>query len=127
MTKLNEYLNQIQEIEPVTLSAVAAGAGIANAINFGVRTYKDYLSKNARRCSGLPADEKAICMLKLKALGKVQQAQALKDKAKCQKSKDPKKCMEKVKKKIDDFKHDAQMFQKRAMQLKKKQLGKKGE
>lgn len=117
MKILDEYLQQLQEIDPVTLSAVAAGAGLVNAINFAVRTYKDYLTKHARRCAGLPKDEKTICMLKLKALAKDQQARALKNKANCDKAKEPKKCIEKLNRKFKELKHDANMFQKRAQQL----------
>ncbi len=120
MDKIESYLNHLQEIDPITLTTVAATAGVINAINFGVRTYKDYLTKNARRCSGLPKDEKTICMLKLKAIAKQKQAQTVKDKAKCSRTKNPQKCMSKLLNKVKELQQDAQIFQKRAKELTKK-------
>lgn len=125
MDILEEYLNDIQqEIAPAILAAGAV-AGIINAINMSVKVYKDYLTKNRRRCSDLPDTEQALCLLKVKSMAKQQQLKKLQSLAsKCKQSKNPEKCMEKVKNKIENVKHDAQMFAKRANQLKQKVGGK---
>jgi len=125
MDILEEYLNDIQqEIAPAILAAGAI-AGIINAINMSVKVYKDYLTKNRRRCSDLPEAEQALCLLKVKSMAKQQQMKKLQQVAsKCKQSKNPDKCMEKVQNKIQNVKHDAQMFAKRADQLKHKVGGK---
>lgn len=66
INKLDEHLNYIQEIDPITLGTAFAIIGAGNLILFAGRTYHDYLTKAARQCAGLPEKEKAICMTRAK-------------------------------------------------------------
>ncbi len=117
---VTEYLNNIQEIEPFTLMVAAAAFGFINAINLTYQTYSKYLSKNARRCSGLPPREKTVCMMGLKILGKKNQLKQLQTTLQsCPKSKKPEKCRTKVSGKINEVKQDIQSFSKRLPVLKK--------
>ena len=97
MNKLDKHLDRIQEFDPVTLAAVGTTIGAVNLILFSTRTYKDYFTKAARQCSGLPPKEKAICMVRAKILATNVQLQKLKGSmSKCAKAKSAEKCKMKV-------------------------------
>ena len=96
MNKLDNHLNYIQEIDPIiiALSLVSLTMG-------ATRLYKNFFTKAARRCSGLPEKEANICMLKAKISGLEIKIRSLKNSlSKCSKTKNPSKCLESLKNKI---------------------------
>jgi len=112
-----EYLNQLQEIEPVTLAAVSA---IFTVFNVSVSIYKKHLTKAARRCQNLPQKEKAICMLMAKAQAKQVQLSVLKKGIqKCAKTKDPAKCKQKFIEKMNKVGGEQKFLKVRMQQLAK--------
>ena len=104
MDKLDEHLNRIQEFEPVTMAVAGTAFGAVNVIMMATRTYKDYFTKAARQCSGLPPKEKAICMVRAKMHAFNVQLQTVKGSmGKCSKAKDAGKCKLKLGKKIKEL------------------------
>ena len=92
---IEEYLSQLQEIEPVMVT-IAAAASIFSIFNISFNLYKQHLTKAARKCKDLPGKEKALCMLRSKGQAKEIQLRALKaGMQKCMKSKDPEGCKKK--------------------------------
>ena len=99
MTKLDEYLNNLQE-EPVT-AAVMLGLSAANIILGATRVYKAHFTKAARMCKDLGPREKSMCMTRAKMLAKNVQLQTMKGKmSECVKTKDAQQCKEKLSGKI---------------------------
>jgi len=116
---LDKYLEEIQT-EPVQeIAPILVVGGIASAIFAGVRLYKDYFTKNARRCADLPVKEKVICIMSLKVLGKRAQLNSLKKSlSKCDAKIKPK-CQEKLGKKIGETDQDVKVLLGRLVGLKK--------
>ena len=113
---VEEYLNQIQEIEPITM--VAAAASIFSVFNISFNLYKQYFTKAARKCKDLPGKEKALCMLRAKAKGKEIQLNALKQgKQKCVKTKGPQKCAQKFDQKMSKVGGETGFLKSRMQQL----------
>ena len=96
MNKLDEHLDRIQQEV-----ALMIGISAASLLMTAYKTYKDYLTKAARQCSGLPPKEKAICMVRAKMHASNVQLQTVKGSmAKCAKTKDPEKCKIKLGNKV---------------------------
>jgi hypothetical protein len=108
MEIIEEYLEYLNEIEPVTTALAAAAvakplfaAGVAlSAANLSLqasRFYKEYFTKAARKCKDLTPKEKSICMVRAKMLAKNAQLQKLKQgMAKCAKARNAEKCKQKL-------------------------------
>lgn len=92
---VEEYLIKLQEMDPVT---VLATVGILNLINLAYQTFSKNFTRAARRCTDLPDQEKAICMLNAKLESKTEQLRLLKQgNAKCFQAKEnSNKCKEKI-------------------------------
>ena len=121
MNILDEYLNTLQEFEPVTLAAAGVVLGAANLIMMATRTYKDYFTKAARQCTGLPPHERSICILKAKYYATNVQLQTLKGSmSKCTKAKSMEKCKMKMFKKIKEVQTHMKGLVNRMKQLEKK-------
>lgn len=120
MKKLDNYLDQIQELTP-TMMAVGMGLSAASLIVSATKMYKDYFTKAARQCSDLSPNEKSMCLLRSKMLGKNVQLQALKSSmAKCQKTKDSKACAEKLSGKMQKLAAEIKYLGDRFKELKSK-------
>jgi len=101
MAKLDEYLNKLQEIEPISTATMMVGISAANIILGATRMYKQHFTKAARMCKDLGAREKAMCLTRAKMLAKNVQLQALKGKmSTCVKSKNAERCKERLSGKI---------------------------
>lgn len=101
MAKLDEYLNNIQEIDPVTMTGAMMALSAASLIVSATKLYKDYFTKAARQCSDLSPQDKALCLLRSKQLAKNVQLKSLQSSlGKCAKAKDGEKCKTKVSAKI---------------------------
>ena len=119
MATLDKHLQKIQEIEPVTMALAGTTFGAVNILLMAIRTYKDYFTKAARQCSGLPPKEKAICMLRAKMYATNVELQTLKGNLnKCNKSRDPQKCRLKVENKIKSTLFKLKGIKQRYQQLK---------
>ena len=95
MINIDKHLDRIQEIEPVTtvMLALSAASFIMGATNM----FKQHFTKGSRQCSDLADKERSLCMLRAKALAKKVEAAALKDSIKkCQKTKNPDQCKQKI-------------------------------
>ena len=94
MSKLDEHLARIQEIEPMSIMiAISAASLIVTATNL----FKQHLTKGSRQCADLADKERSLCMLRAKMLAKKVQAAALKDGMnKCKKAKNPEQCKQKL-------------------------------
>ncbi len=130
---IEEYLEYIQEVPGagalagasaigasggIGLAPVMAAVSIFSAFNMAFQLYKNYFSKAARRCKDLPAKEKAICMLKAKAMAKEAQLKALKQAAaKCAKTKNPVKCKQKFNAKMSKVGGEQGYLKSRMQQL----------
>jgi len=113
---VEEYLDYLQEIEPITM--IAAAASIFSVFNIAVNLYKQYLTKAARQCKDLPGKEKALCMLRAKAKAKEIQLNAIKQgKQKCMKTKDPQKCAQKFDQQMSKVGGEAGFLKSRMQQL----------
>jgi len=124
MVKLDNYLNQIQT-EVVITTTVLAGLSAANLIVAGVKLYKSNFTKAARQCAGLPEKEKALCMLKTKALAKNVQLKSLQSNTgKCVKTKNPEKCKDKLSNTINKLSKDIKYLNKRFKNLRATYKGK---
>lgn len=120
MTKQNNNQNYQQEIGAIL--AISAGSLLMTAY----KTYKEYLTKSARKCDTFTGRDKTLCMTKFKMEGTRAQMEKLrKSLSKCQEAKYPQKCQEKLQEKISKL-------QKKHKELEKKfnmvyDLVKKGE
>lgn len=113
---IDNYLDQLNEV--VSLMAVGIAFSAANAIVGATNVYKKNFTKAARRCKDLPDREKAVCMLRAKMLSKNIQLQALKSNmAKCEKTKNPNKCKEKMAIKMQKISNDIKFLAKRFQEL----------
>lgn len=118
INKLDEHLNYIQEIDPITLGTAFAIIGAGNLILFAGRTYHDYLTKAARQCAGLPEKEKAICMTRAKVYATKVEFETLQNgMKKCSQAKKPEKCKSKVIAKLQDIKRNLNGLQDRMKKL----------
>lgn len=124
MDKLNFYLKKIQEdnlqeIEPASMAVITGAFYAASILNLAFNTYKKYFTKAARRCKDLPSKEKALCMLNAKIEGKKAELANIKGGiSKCSKvKKEPKKCVEKLKKKSQKVLKNIQFLQNRLKEL----------
>ena len=89
-----------------TLLHFGCGAG------FNDYTFKKHFTRGARQCSDLSDSEKSICMLNAKMMAKKIQFGALKDSMnKCKKARDPRRCSEKVSKKLKKISGEIKYFQ----------------
>lgn len=119
MINLDKYLNHIQEIDPLTLAIVGTTIGAANLIMMASRTYKEYYTKGARQCSGLPSKEKSVCMLRAKMYATNLKLQKLKSSSnQCNKAKDINNCKTKMSAKIKQTNRQLQDTTARLKQLK---------
>jgi len=101
MNNLDNHLNYIQEIEPIMI-----GFSLINLMMGASKLYKQFFTKSARQCSGLPEKEISICMLLSKIKALENKIKFLKSSlSKCNKTKNPSKCLESLKNKIqkDEF------------------------
>lgn len=90
---IEEYLNKLQEFEPISMTTLVAASSIFTIFNVALQIYKSHLAKSARRCKDLSGKEQALCMLRAKAAAKEVQLKALKKGSeRCAKSKNPDKC-----------------------------------
>jgi len=128
MENLDFYLDviqedELQEIEPVTMAIITGVFYAASILNIGVKTYKTYFTKAARRCKDLSAKEKALCMLNAKLIGRrAELAKIQGGLTKCGKvKKDPEKCVLKLRNKMQKSKEQITFLQQRAKQLGKQQ------
>lgn len=117
MDKVDEYLDQLNEVVPLVAAGIIFSA--ANALIGATTLYKKNFTKAALRCKDLPDREKAICMLRAKTFAKNIQLQALKSNIlKCGKTKNPEKCKEKVATKMQKIADDIKFLSKRFQELK---------
>jgi hypothetical protein len=128
MDQVDNYLDviqegQLQEIEPVTMAIITGVFYASSVLNIGLKAYKTYFTKAARRCKDLPPQEKSLCMLNAKMLGKKAELAKLQGgMGKCSKvKKGPEKCVIKLKSKISKVNQQLQFLQKRVKQLGKQQ------
>lgn len=125
MAKLDEYLDRVQEFEPVSTAVVMAGLSAANLIVGATRMYKSHFTKAARMCSDLQPREKAMCMVRAKMLAKNVELQALKSNmAKCAKAKDQQKCKERLSGKMQKLAQEIKFLADRFEGVKKQQYTK---
>jgi len=109
MKIVDKYLDNIQQ-ESVTLLAFSAASLFITAYN----TYKNYLTKAARKCKDLPPREKAICMLNTKIEAKKVEFQTIKTgSSKCK----DEKCKAKVQKKLLKISNDIKFLSNRFKEL----------
>ena len=116
---INNYLNYIQEIEPVTtaLLAISAASLAISATNM----FKSHFTKGSRQCSDLASKERSLCMLRAKAMAKKVQLAALKDGMnKCNKAKNPGECKSKLKNKHQKVASEVAYLNKRFNDAKKR-------
>ena len=129
MNELDTYLtsiqeeDQLQEIEPVTMAIITGVFYAASVLNIGLKAYKTYFTKAARRCKDLPSQEKSLCMLNAKLLGKKAELAKLQGGlGKCSKvKKGPEKCVLKLKNKMAKVNQQMKFLQQRAKQLSQQQ------
>jgi len=128
MNNLDTYLNvlqedELQEIEPATMTVITGIFYAASILNIGTKIYKTYFTKAARRCKDLAPQEKALCMLNAKLIGrKAEIAKIQGGLGKCNKvKKDPEKCVLKLKGKLEKAKQQIIFLQNRIKQLGKMQ------
>ena len=96
MNKLDEHLNHIQELEPLSIAF-----SLISLTTGATRLYKNFFTKAARRCSNLPEKEANLCMLRAKINGLKIKIKSLKmSLSKCSKTKNPSKCLGSLKSKI---------------------------
>ena len=125
MNKLDEYLNVIQEFEPVSTAVVMTGLSAANLMVGATKLYKQNFTKTARACSNLSPKEKALCMTRAKILAKNVQLRKLKsDVSKCAKTRNPAKCQEKFLKKTQKLSDEINFYTDRYNSIKKQKYGK---
>jgi len=118
MKKLDEHLKNIQEFDPVTLTAAAVAFSAINVLMMALRTYKEYFTKAARKCKDLTPKEKAMCMVRAKMMAK--NIQLMKIKAmvgKCAKAKSPEKCKIKLVNKIQKLSKEIKFYSVRIKQM----------
>jgi hypothetical protein len=95
MVNVDKYLTHIQEIDPITGTMIVLSA--ASLIVSATNMYKQHFTKGSRQCSDLADKERSLCMLRAKALAKKVEAAALKDGVnKCNKTKNPQQCKQKL-------------------------------
>lgn len=115
MGLIEDYLYQIQEMEPIMMAISAASLSMG-AFNL----YKQHLTKAARVCKSLPPKEKSLCMLTHKLRGKqIQHAKLKSNMSKCSKTKDPQKCKKSLLKKTIKVGEEIKFLSKRVQQLAK--------
>jgi len=114
--KIDEYLNRVQEMGP--LFSAFIGASLAKmAFDF----YKQYYSKFAKECKGLPENEKNICMLNAKARAKKMEVGKLQSAvSKCAKARNPEKCKATMQNKINQASATMKLTMARMNQLRKR-------
>ena len=124
MNQVDIYLNviqedELQEIEPATMAIITGVFYAASILNLGFKTYKTYFSKAARKCKDLPPQEKSLCMLNAKLIGRrAELAKIQGGLSKCSKvKKGPEKCVAKLRAKMEKSKQQIQFLQQRAKQL----------
>jgi len=101
-----------------SLPYIMGAASLFSAFNMAFQLYKNYFTKAAKQCKDLPGKEKAICMLRAKALGKEAQLKALKAaSAKCMKTKSPAKCKAKFNQKMSKVGGESGFLKSRLQQL----------
>jgi 8-oxo-dGTP pyrophosphatase MutT (NUDIX family) len=100
----NEGLFESEDEEPIITEVMPALFQIYIGVMLGklaLDTYKNYFSKAARACKGMPGGEKGICMLRAKATGKEKALEKLKAGiSKCGRDRNPEKCRSQVNAKI---------------------------
>jgi hypothetical protein len=118
MSKLDEYLVQIQEIEPMSIMiALSAASLIVTATNL----FKQHLTKGSRQCADLADKERSLCMLRAKALAKNVQVASLKDGIKkCAKVKNPEQCKQKLQAKMKKISDETKYLKSRFADAKKR-------
>jgi len=129
MENLDFYLEQIQEdelqeMEPLSTMAIVTGVFYAASIlNIGVKVYNTYFTQAARRCKDLGSQDKALCMLNAKIIGrKAELAKIQGGMSKCNKvKKTPEKCVAKLKGKMEKSKQQIIFLQNRLKQLSNQQ------
>jgi len=115
MDNLDKQLERIQTNEVALMIGISAASLLMTAY----KTYKDYLTKAARQCSGLPPKEKAICMVRAKMYSKNVQLQTIKGAmGKCSKDKNPEKCKLKLGTKIKELAKEVRATAERLKELK---------
>lgn len=121
MNILDEYLDKLQEFDPIVL----AGLSAANLIIASAKLYKQYFTKAARQCSDLQPREKALCMVRGKMLAKNAQLKILSsDMTKCQKVKNPLKCKEKLSGKMQKLSAEIKFLSDRFKEVKQQNYSK---
>lgn len=113
MKILDDYLQEL------TFSTIVSGIVLAN---IAADTYKDYGSKISRTCRNFEGNIKSECKLNLKVQGLKKYLTLLKKaKSNCNKSKNLKKCndkinnkIKKIQEKIIDLNHDLNKIKRRA-------------
>ena len=122
MKIVDEYLHNLQEIEPITTAALMAGLSAANLIVGATKLYKQHFTKAARMCSDLSPREKSMCMTRAKMLAKNVELQTLKGSmSKCTKAKDPTKCKERISGKMQKLAGEIKFLANRYEGVKKQQ------
>lgn len=124
MNQTDVYLNliqeeELQEIDPATMAVVTGVFYGASIANMAFKAYKVYFSKAARRCKDLPGQEKSLCMIQAKIIGKNAELAKLRGgMSKCNKvKKGPEKCLLKLKTKLSKVSQEIKFLQKRIKQL----------
>ena len=101
---IEEYLNYLDEKKIGTMTIIGAAITALSLIDMAHRTYQDYFGKYSKLCSGLLADEKKICILTAKARSQKMEIDKLKELYnKCDKSRKPSKCKNKLVEKINQI------------------------
>ena len=121
MHLLDFYLDNIQEEQYIEeVSPLLVGLSAASLTVAAFNAYKQYLTKAARTCKNLPPREKGVCMWNFKFQGKKKELQILKGSiSKCNKTKDPKQCMLKLKEKAIKISQQVQFIAGRMKELRK--------
>ena len=121
MNNLDEQLKRIQTNEIALMTSLT----IVSLTMAAVRLYKDYLTKAALRCGGIPDKEKAICMLHAKVYAKKAQLQSLTGAVgKCTKVKNPEACKVKMVTKIKQLNREIENLSNRVKELKGRKYNK---
>lgn len=115
MELIEDYLESVQEAIPLMLAFTAASLSMS-----AFSIYKQYLTRAARSCKDLPPKEKGICMLRYKLQGKKAQLSKLHaNTPKCNKTKKPELCKQKLVNKAQKVGSDIEFLTKRMDELRK--------
>lgn len=116
---IDEYLEYIQEIDPVTGTMIALSA--ASLIVSATNMFKQHFTKGARQCADLSDKERSLCMLRAKSMAKKVELAALKDATnKCKKTKNPEQCVNKIKGKYQKVAGEVKYLENRFSDAKKR-------